>query len=44
MAFVDRGVVISVDLRDAMGDRLFLSGSLRRDPVGFLLELQEIIF
>jgi hypothetical protein len=37
LALLDRGAVISVDLRDAMGDRLFLSGSLRREGVCFLL-------
>ena len=26
-------LVITIDLRDAMGDRLFLSGSLRREGV-----------
>lgn len=28
-------LVLSVDLRDAMGDRLFLSGGLKRDGVLF---------
>jgi len=32
--YVGTSTVISVDLRDAMGDRLYLSGGLRRDGVG----------
>ena len=32
--YVDTSTVVSVDLRDAMGDRLYLSGGLRRDGVG----------
>ena len=28
-------IVISIDLRDAMGDRLFLTGGFRRDGVLF---------
>lgn len=38
-SWVDLETVITVDLRDAVGDRLFLSGSLRREGVmlSFLL-------
>ena len=34
--YVDISTVISVDLREALGDRLYLSGGLRRDGVGNL--------
>lgn len=33
---VHRFQVITIDLRDAVGDRLFLSGSLRREGVRFI--------
>jgi len=33
---VNGTLAITIDLRDAMGDRLFLSGSLRREGVRFI--------
>lgn len=31
----DSGIVLSIDLRDAVGDRLYLTGTVRRDGVRF---------